>query len=442
MQSLAAYCFEAAVDDPRGRLDVIDQLTKSWLRKKGAEDPDARDGGFVSKTGDGVGQFSRQLIESSIGSLREVELIETTDTGAMFTTRMQVVKAGSRIVVYAALSATPGDSRVTPVRLYPRCPLVIRSILEHFADWKFADQAVPLSQAFDATTPEKAKILCDDLRSSDRRLPIVVVSSDEDEAVWPDLQDQIAKHLIGLAGTAFVSAESSWVLTDELGQRNSCYLGAVRLYWPGKRRDNSLAGINWVASKLALFGTDEGGKNRFLAALRREIMSVAALTMVPPALAREIRNSAERKRLQSLKQEALDQELASIIDENSMLSSELERANSIIQSLQWKIAHAEYLQRSVGAVSDDDLDASPEDEQERDAPKAGDVRYYKKIGSGGGVDTLIQTKPCNHRESNWKPAFKGDQAEKGLLKLEGRNDWRSIAHCSACTGGGRWKVSW
>jgi hypothetical protein len=72
----------------------------------------------------------------------------------------------------------------------------------------------------------------------------------------------------------------------------------------------------------------------------------------------------------------------------------------------------------------------------------GETRYYKKIGSGGGVDALVKTKQCNHKSSDWTSAFKGDQAEKGLLKLEGRNDWKSIAHCSACTGGGRWRVNW
>ncbi|GKS77679.1 hypothetical protein AVME950_22305 [Acidovorax sp. SUPP950] len=440
MQNLAAYLFEADIDDPNSRLDVLDHLIDSWLEKKGVQGPRTSDGYFVSKTGDGTGHFSRQMVKSSVGSLSQVELMESVDDGAMFTTRMQIATTGRRIVVYATLSATPAESRVAPIRVYPRCPLVIRSIIEKFGDWKFADQSVPLAQAFDATSSKNAKILCDILRSESRRLPVVVVSNDEDEAIWPDLQTKIAEHLVGLADTAFVSAESSWVLTDELEQRDSCYLGAVRLYWPGRRHDGSLAGINWIASKLASLGIDDGGRNRFLAALRREIMSVAALTMVPPVLFREIRTSAEKERLLALEEDARDYELTSIIEENARLSVEVEKVNSINQSLRWKLDHPGYHE-----VANDQNESASEFTHEtikKKTPTAGSTIYYKKIGSGGGVDTLVQTASCNHKESNWKPAFKGDQAEKGLHKLEGRNNWRSIAHCSACTGGGRWRVNW
>ena len=440
MQSLAAYSFEAIVEDPIERLKALDHLIDHWLKKKGADNANATDGSFQSKTGDGTGQFSRRLINSEIGSLCEVELIETAHTGAMFTTRVLIARVDSRIVVFATLSATPGESRVAPVGLYPRCPGVIRSMIERFSDWKFAGQDVPLSRAFDATNPDNAETLCQILLSEERRFPIVVVSVDADEAVRPNLPEKIAKHVVGLADTAFVSAESSWVLTDILGPRDSCYLGAVRLYWPGLRQDKSFAGVRWLASRLATFGNDDSGLNRFLATLRREVMSVAALTMIPPPLYGEIRNTAERERLLALEKDARDQELDSIIEENARLSAELELAIQKIQTLQWRIVQAKGLERGDTSATEDDTETV--EESMHSPPKPGECRFYKKIGSGGGVDTLVQTKSCNHKLSNWKHAFKGDKAEKGILKLEGRDDWKSIAHCSACTGGGRWRVSW
>lgn len=442
MQSLAAYSFEAPVQDSFERLAVMNALVDSWLSRKGATDPRQSDGSFVSKTGDGTGQFSRQVVQSNAGTLYEIELIETAHTGAMFTTNLQFADASGKVVVYASLEATPGESRVAPIGLYPRCPLIIRSLIDEFSDWKFSGQEVPLAKAFDATDDASAKTLCGVLRSATRKLPLVVVSNDEDEAVWPDLHNKLAENLVGLADVAVVSAESSWVLTDELGPRDSCYLGAVRLYWPGKRSDGSLPGISWLASRLAAFGSDDTGRQKFLAVVRKEVMATAALTMPLPPVFREIRRTAEKERLQSLEVDSRDSELDSIVEENARLTTALENAERTIQSLQWKIATATYAERKADAANDETGDIQETDETTSPAPQPGETRYYKKIGSGGGVDSLVQTKNCQHKESNWKPAFKGDQAEKGLLKLEGRNDWKSLAHCSACTGGGRWRVNW
>lgn len=440
MQSLAAYSFETVFENPESRLEELDCLIDDWLERKGAATPRDRIGSFASKTGDGTGQFSRHIVCSSVGQLREIELIETAYTGAIFTTSVQIASSDKRIVVYVTLSATPGESRVAPIGLYPRCPLVIRAMIDRFRDWKFAGEDVPFAKAFDATAPADAKALCDILRSDTRRLPIIVVSNDEDEAVWPNLHIKVAEHLVGLAYVAFVSAESSWVLTDELGPRDSCYFGAVRLYWPGCRQDGSLSGINWLASKLTSFGSGDAGMSRFLAILRREVMSVAALTMHPSVLIRDILKSSEKERLLALEKNAREKELDSIVDENARLVSELEAAKQTVQSLQWKLASVNYAQRDTAAANDDDSTGENEVTPAHMPPGPGETRYYKKIGSGGGVDTLVMTKACNH--NNWKPAFKAEQAEKGVLRLEGRKDWKSIAHCNECKGGGRWKVCW
>ncbi|MBC5786382.1 hypothetical protein H8N03_25820 [Ramlibacter sp. USB13] len=444
MQSLATYCFESVVSDVSGRLQAIDQIVDEWLTHKGAADPRAADGDFQSESGDGTGQFSRKLLETKEGSLREIELLETAHTGATFTTSVQVASVGQNIAVCVSLSAAPGKAVVAPMNLNPRCPWIVRALITRFSEWKFGNQELPVGLAFDATTPNGIASLCDALRAPGRRFPIVVVSTDQDEAVWKDLPQRLAEHLIGLADVAFVDAESSWALTDALGPQNSCYLGAVRLYWPQARRNGVFEGIVWRAQRLAAsFGTDAAGMNRFVASVRRIVMSTAALTVLPPAAIREIQNAATKERFQALNAAERERELSSIVDENARLSSELQEARGELARLRWKLAALEH-QRDEPAESDDlDAATSPEDAPAGPTPpSSGEIRYYKKIGSGGGVDTLVPTGACNHKAGNWKPAFKGDQAEKGLLKLEGRNDWRSIAHCSACTGGGRWRVHW
>lgn len=441
MQSLAAYSFEANVADADDRLRAIDAAVDEWLTQKGVVDPRAADGDFKSKTGDGTGQFARRETRSSIGTAREVELIETASTGEMFTTAFQVALIRGTVSVFATLSATPGHSLVAPIKLYPRCPGIIRTLIERFDDWRFAGQEVPVGRPFDATNAAGVRALSRALRDKNRKLPLVVISMDEDEQVWPDLHEKAAEQLIGLADVAYVDAESSWLLTDELGTPNSCFLGAVRLYWPSQRSDGSYEGVTWIAARLAPFGQGDAGRNRFLATLRRTVMGTAALTMVQPSGLREIQSVATKERLNAMEVGARDRELDAIVAENASLSADLEAAKLTISSLQWKLAAASYAQRD-GAQKDEGEEEPPFDDAASSSPAPGETRYYKKIGSGGGVDTLVVTGPCQHKPSHWKPAFKGDQAEKGLLKLEGRNDWQSIAHCSACTGGGRWRVHW
>lgn len=442
MQSLAAYSFEATVPDTVGRLGAIDDLIDQWLTNKGVVDPRATDGDFESKTGDGTGQFSRRDVKTTIGSTREVELLETAHTGAMFTTTLQVAQTGQSVSVFTSLAAAPGASVVAPVRLYPRCPWIVRALIDNFSDWQFAGQVVPVGHAFAATDIASVQALCDALRTPTRKLPLVVVSMDRDEQVWEDLHVKAAEHLVGLADVAFVDAESSWLLTDELGPHDSCYLGAVRLYWPSRRSDGSFEGITWIASRLASFGGGDAGRNRFLAQLRGTVMSTAALTMVQPSSFREVQSAATKERLNALQGRARDKELDSIVEENAKLSAELDEAKLTIAGLQWKVAAATYAQRGEENESGEVGGDQSGDLETRTPPQAGETRYYKKIGSGGGVDSLVQTGACQHRSSSWRPAFKGDQAEKGLLKLEGRDDWQSLAHCGSCTGGGRWRVHW
>ena len=443
MQNLAAYSFEAKVANAELRLQQIESLIDEWLTvNKGADDPRAMNGVFESLSGDGSGAFERKRFEAKVGIATEVELIETTNTGAMFTTAIQVTSSLDTVSVFVSLGATPGSSLVAPIKLYPRCPAVVRAIIENFNEWQFAGQPLPFGRAFDATQSQGVKDLCNAIRSSSRRLPLVVVSIDRDEQIWHDLHVRAAEHLIGLADVAFVDAESSWDLTDELGARDSCYLGAVRLYWPLRRADGNHEGVTWLAQRLATFGTGDKGRNRFLSVLRRTVMSTAALTMLQPSSFREIQNAVTKERLQTLEGAARDAELDSIIAENSQLTEDLEKAKATISNLQWKLAATEYSRQGDPAANDDDAEDPDQEGATQAPPSPGETRFYKKIGSGGGVDTLVQTKACQHKSGNWKPAFKGDQAEKGLIKLEGRSDWQSLAHCSACTGGGRWRVNW
>lgn len=441
MQSLAAYSFDAHDIGAGERLQRVDELIDKWLTAKGVETPRATDGDFQSKTGDGTGQFSRQTTVSSVGSTREVELIETAHTGAIFTTVLQVTHARGKVAIFVTMTATPGASVVAPMKIYPRCPGIVRSLITEFSDWQYAGQVVPVGLPFDATTASGVQTLCAALSAGQRRLPLVVVSVDGDEQVWPDLHVKAAEQLIGLADVAYVDAESSWHLTDELGNQDSCFLGAVRLYWPMRRGDGSYEGITWTAPRLANFGEGDAGSSRFLAVLRRTVMSTAALTMTQPHSFREVQRTALDERHATLEEDGQEQDL---LTRNAALAAALDEAQQTIESLKQKLAASAYALRASTAANDEEADEPPAEASEpaHVPPEAGEIRYYKKIGTGGGVDTLVQTDACQHKASQWRTAFKAEQAKKGLVKLEGRDNWQSMSHCSGCTGGGRWMVRW
>lgn len=347
MHNLTSYSFYAELKDSElnYRIDAITVEIADWLKKKGATDPNAEKGDFVSLTGDGSGNFSRKLLKTEIGNILELELNEIAHTGQRFTTAIQVTWSTSTITVFSTLSVTSLTNIVAPINIYPRCPQIIRTLIEKFGDWKFGESAVPKRSAINATNSPTAYSLCKKILDFKRNLPIVVVSIDADEVIWTGIQNELAYDLVGIADVAFVDEETSWVLTDELGKEDSCYLGAIRLYWPPISLEDGevdLKGTVWTASRLLDdFGTNDRAKKKFLSVIRDTIMSTAVLTISPPKLTRDIHNTAARERLRNLKQKVLEEELDAIIEENSNLSSQLDISNNTIASLKYKV---DYLQ--------------------------------------------------------------------------------------------------
>lgn len=445
MQTLAAYLFKADLDSDqvRVRMTSIENQVTAWLKKKGADEPASAKGSFASLSGDGEGRFSRSLVKSKAGTIDSTTLVEIAHTGQTFTTNILAIEEKSSVTLFSTLSVANEQSVIAPLPIYPRCPQVVRKLLTCYDDWKFGGRHLPDGKVVDAQGEEKAERLCRELLSPARNFPTIVVSMDADELVWEELPDQLARDMIGLAHVAVVDEEASWVMTDELGKADSCYLGAVRLYWPKiNPAARGLRGSVWTPSRLRSFGTDNSGMKRFQSVLRGNLMSAAALTITPPACIREIHAAAIAESINTAKKSAVDRELNSIVEENHQLSQQLAEANRKIDELEWKLESFHRRLKSEVDEAAEPGDGASEDEAKDPPPEDGQLIYYKKIGNKGGVDILVRTPPCNHKESAWRSAFRGDQAEKGIAKLEGRDGWQSIQHCGACTGGGRWRVRW
>lgn len=438
MQILGAYSMHAKLEQKTAieRINKFNELTAAWLKQKGANDENAEEGEFRSLTGDGVGLFSRIELETELGKLYELTLHETASNGDMFTTRVNLSHTNDRITVYATLGAAPKSVSVTDGILQPKCPSIIRSLIQCYEDWCFNEQDLPSGDIGLVSSEEEVLELCDELRWKERSLPIIVVSTDPDGIIWPNVADELATQLIGLADVVEIDRDAAWFFTNELGKASSCYLGAVRLYWPCTQENGRLRSQLWTSDRQVLFGKDETGKRRFLSMMRKTVSTAAALTISEPREMLEIRRASIKAKLENEGVEALKKQIEKLQERNAQLEAQISTTNASLANIRYEFEdyRARFaLTSETEAENDENLNIGP--------PKKGETRFYKKTSTGGGVDRMVyRRKACNH--NSWQPAFAGDQAEKGIAKLESSKNWKSLWKCNGCTGGGFWKVIW
>ncbi|MBX9855343.1 MAG: hypothetical protein K2Y26_07450 [Gemmatimonadaceae bacterium] len=451
MQVLASYRFEAettSIADRDDRMKTIMGVADAWLRDKGVADLSVSAGAFTSKTAAGDGRFARTQLRVGDDHFSELLLTEYTRTGLTFTTRIAQIAYRERVIVYVSLTAASSSTVVSPIFSDPKCPAVVRSILSLCQDWKLDGTEVPGGKPLLLSGAKGAQQLATEIGSSTRALPLIVVSQNEGQATWPQIADGIAYDLAGLATVLQIDEEASWTLTDLIGKRNSCYLGAVRLYWPSRSvvggTEPRYLGTVWTASTLLSSDVAGDGERKFRQALRRTVMGTAALAISPPAELREIQSADARRRLEEIRARSSaaseELEIAKLyVAENEQLRSDLEAAKTQLRELLARAQAAEY---ALDQQKPSSLDESPyaTEEPEDASPQPDEVRFYKKTHSKSAYDVLVQVKDCGHNK--WQGAAKADKAKKGIEKLEERSDWKSVQHCGSCTGGGMWKVRW
>jgi len=450
MQILSAYLLETAslsAEEAVVSSAQIGAALNEWLKEKGALDAMAGAGTFTSKTkGSPVGNFQRRSASSKIGSFDEIVLQEPTSSGQRFVTTIAILYHTDRVIVHATLSVQNLNVVVAPVFTDPRCPSVVKRLLDLRSDWHLGGSELPHPVAEQISDSEGGEKLASAIQDPARTLPIVVVSEIENEPVWDNLEQSLAADLAGLARVVRIDDNASWALSDKLGKLYSCYRGAVRLYWPSGKELNAHVPRSsvWTASQMLSQDSDGKGMLRFRALLRRTVMGVASLTVEPPAAIREIQNQAARARLHALEQRASSNseeiELARLfIQENEELKASLDEANREIARQASKAEAAEYALSRV--KESDGLDEADGDNfTENTVPTSGETRFYKKTRNTPTHDVLVRVKDCGH--NRWQGASSADKAKKGVERLEGTSAWNNFFHCAKCTGGGLWKVVW
>ncbi|WP_250627053.1 syntaphilin domain-containing protein [Pinirhizobacter soli] len=444
MQHLSAYLMEIPdLNEAEGRVlyQEIDSVVDSWLNRKGVADLSADKSTFVSKTEGQTGSVTQAFFSNDQGDLREVILEEPTYDGHTFRTALRVVRSSLRVVVYLTLAARNSHSIIRPGFVVPRCPEIIHKIRGLRDDWSLGTTKLGAGGVIDFTEEADGIRLASSILSPRRTMPIVAVSVDEGEERWPGLSKQIARDLSALATLVRLSEEASWGLTDEVGSRLSCFNGAVRLYWPVLKGtvEHRVPGRVWTPDRLSNLDRDGEGMEKLRDQLRMTVMSAAALGVEPPFEIQEIRSHRARMRIRKLEEDGKS------TAEELVLAQEFLKENEELRE-EIKALHQVIAQMKGGYEVEGNAVDEPEEAGEANAgeespePQPGETRFYKKTHSKPGYDVLVQVADCGH--NNWESAHSAHKARKGLIRLEGKDDWTLLNHCATCTGGGRWRVRW
>jgi len=455
MQTLATYVLEFTDSTPDKVLSAK-KLSSSqmilWLQSKGARLPLSSDGNFTSKTGDNIGNYKHSILGDEIVSLEELTLEETTRNGQKFITYIAQICLPTQFIVYVSLSATSTQTIISPVATDPRCPKIVRELIRLDIEWTIAGNKIHKNNATNVSGSDAGARLADWIQSKDRAIPLLVISKYDGEPIWPDISSNLSYDLVGLSEVISIDEDASFALTDKLGKRYSCYNGAIRLYWPvGKYASENVPAPSfvWTVTKLISADTEANNENRFRGMIRRKIMSVAALSIVPPKEIREIQSGEAIKRIKRLEENSgTVAEFIKIAEDyandNTVLRNEIGRLQSDLSIITNRAENAEAIVASIHvrqAENPDDFESDDSEiDEENIPPSKGETRFYKKIHSKPAYDVLVKIQDCGHNA--WQNSAGADKAKKGIEKHEGTNEWKSVQHCAKCTGGGVWKVRW
>jgi hypothetical protein len=451
MQTLSNYLLSAESQNSANPSELASSVLKSideWLLHKGADEPSAVSGEFQSLTPGAVGKYSRSTVVADTRTLFEIRLDEPSKGGQSFTTTVSVVFDASRIDIFVSQTVRNSASIIAPVITDPRCPGIVRRILKLPVTWSFSGEKVPAPVAVSHHGEAAGTSLAEQIKAPTRFLPLVIVSENEGEPIWPKIASELAYDLAALAKVASIDDSASWSLTNELGKVNSCYMGAIRLYWPSRplpSGESQARSTVWTASTLLSNDHDGKGALRFRSTLRKTVMGVSALTVEPPNEIKEVQNFAARQQLRELEKKATSN--SEELEMARMFYADNEQLRNQITDLQREVATwssraemAEYALAKKGKgqdVQDDSIAPTTEDEL---PPKPGETRFYKKTHSTPNHDVFVLVTDCGH--SSWQDTSKAEKAKKGFRRLLGDSDWKTLHHCGMCTGGGVWRVRW
>lgn len=284
MRPLARYALTSrrgAAGNPAD-LGAMSAVVGQWLKEKGWDGaatqfqlPDGRTATVENtKTQSRSGQIDRWSISEP-----------TEDRRTQFRTQLALAERAEDLAVYCELSAALVDNALAPLRVEARCPTVIRMLMGPGSKWFYGSWRLASTELV-ANGREQGEVLVGLLRDASRPLPIVVISSRNGLTLQPGIAASIASDLAGLATVVQADEEAMWQVSYLLGREWSCYLGAIRLYWPLPiPGSNPVQHPLWTTFRLLgnAFSVDEAA-GRLRNYLRGRLMAVSVFAVARPDL--------------------------------------------------------------------------------------------------------------------------------------------------------------
>ncbi len=256
-------------------------------------------------------------------------------------TRFSLARQGSQLAVFCQMRVGNRDSAVGNLRVDPRCPRFLREIIGK-GNW-FAGPTEVKSVATSYLSGPQADELVALIWNADRKLPVVVVSEFDGFTLHPDILDQLAYDLSGIAHVGLIDTDAAWRITKIKGKEWSCFWGAVRLYWPMSGRE----GIPkhhpfWTPGHVLTDGADtREAAARIRRSIRWRILSQSA-ALRPPNLISDLRDAHWKEIAKRAEQSEEHHELfelaasaeARLRDEIGQLKEDLDAATAENQDLE------------------------------------------------------------------------------------------------------------
>lgn len=310
MRPLYAIQFQVASPKPDDTSDVavetlraVDSWISQWyLFRKGIKIGFPAAGGHLSPCRSHeltVSQGGSQLDQVSHSTV-SWSYPDENDGNLLWHSRCEVSKFGGLTEFSFQLLLESIQFYIAPVEFKLQRPRLIATLLRQFicthGDERLSVEPRSLSAQ---GIPEFVQT---HLLSRSRRLPIVVVSRTPISEKWLVDPVELADRLAGIAQTYVLDNQwAGYALSDEIGKINSCYNGAVRLYWPDFDPEASSYTPVYTPDKVRDL------EGRLVGIIFGQLAAISAFRFVPGPIAVDAADflaEQKRKDLESIKKAA------------------------------------------------------------------------------------------------------------------------------------------
>jgi len=324
MKVVAQYALTTQTDHASaGKVLIsLDSMVHEWLSDKGNIDENGWK--FVDFRDGRRADLAREELKTSRGEIVSWTVTEPTASGRFRTSISLGYEKDVGVGVSCTLQAGNPVNVLMPVHVEAHCPRIVRKIAALPLQWKIRDfEITPEPMRCYGETGGRCFISL--LKNPSRSLPVIALSQQRGFLLHPGLSGAMAGDLIGLAIVAELDDAASWEVTNTLGRDFSCFMGAVRIYWPfGVAETDPYRHPLWTPQRLLQnVGTTEEAAKLLRDQIRRLLFELSALSIEPPELFQSIRRTHLSEEAAARRKESGD-----TIEFFKALAEEYERDNN------------------------------------------------------------------------------------------------------------------